>query len=82
MFCFVLTFADNLYIPKKEISAVVISTTLPSNDQHGPQHEKTCLPVFSNNEDTDQPGHPRSLINDFVVQLWKVFCLILLQVKL
>ena len=34
-----------------------------------PRHEKTCLRGFANNEDTDQPAHPCSLVNTFVIHL-------------
>ena len=31
-------------------------------------HEKMCVMSFANNKGTDQPAHPRSLINGFVVR--------------
>ena len=34
----------------------------------GPRREKTCLQGFANNEGADQPAHPRSLINAFVIR--------------
>ena len=33
-----------------------------------PGHEKTCLMSYANNKGADQPAHPRSLINAFVVR--------------
>ena len=35
---------------------------------YGPRREKTCLWGFANNEDADQPAHPRSLISTFVIR--------------
>ena len=34
----------------------------------GPGHAKTCLIPYANNKGADQPAHPRSLINTFVVR--------------
>ena len=34
----------------------------------GPRREKTCLLWFANNKGADQPAHPRSLINAFVIR--------------
>ena len=31
-------------------------------------HEKMCLMSYANNRGADQPAHPRSLINAFVVR--------------
>ena len=36
---------------------------------YGPRREKTCLRGFANNTGTDQPAHPRSLINAFVIRV-------------
>ena len=33
-----------------------------------PGHEKMCLMPYANNKGADQPAHPRSLINAFVVR--------------
>ena len=33
-----------------------------------PGHEKMCLMTYANNKGADQPAHPRSLINAFVVR--------------
>ena len=33
-----------------------------------PGHEKMCLMSYANNKGADQPAHPRSLINAFVVR--------------
>ena len=35
----------------------------------GPQRKKPCLREFVNNEDADQPAHPRSLVSAFVIRL-------------
>ena len=32
-----------------------------------PRHEKTCFMPYANNDDADQPAHPRFLISAFVV---------------
>ena len=32
-----------------------------------PRHDKTCLMLYANNKDVDQPEHPRNLINVFVL---------------
>ena len=37
----------------------------------GPHLEKTCLRMFANNTDSDQPAHPGSLIRAFVVRFLK-----------
>ena len=34
---------------------------------HEAGHEKMCLMSYTNNKGADQPAHPRSLINAFVV---------------
>ena len=44
-------------------------TKLASMFVYEPSHEKTCLTPYANNKDTDQPAHPCSLINVFVVRL-------------
>ena len=36
-----------------------------------PQLEKTCHRGFANNTGADQPAHPRSLINAFVIRILK-----------
>ena len=33
-----------------------------------PRHDKTCLMLYANNKDADQPAHPRSLISVVVVR--------------
>ena len=35
---------------------------------YGPGHAKMCLMAYANNKGADQPAHPRSLINTFVVR--------------
>ena len=43
--------------------------------KYGPRREKTCLRRFANNTGADQPAHPRSLINAFVIRfLESVIC--------
>ena len=32
------------------------------------RHEKTCLIPYANNKGTEQPAHPRSLVNTFLVR--------------
>ena len=36
--------------------------------RNGPQREKPCLWGFANNTGADQPAHPRSLINAYVIR--------------
>ena len=47
------------------------TNSCPSNtaylSENGPHHEKTCF-CHVNNKGTDQPVHPRSLINAFGVR--------------
>ena len=31
-----------------------------------PRCEKTCLRMFANNKDTDQPAHPHRLVSAFI----------------
>ena len=50
-------------------------------DTYGPQHKKTCLRGLGNNTGADQPAHPRSLISAFVICVWKVPSLSMLQTK-
>ena len=38
---------------------------------YGPRREKTCLRWFANNTGADEPAHPRSLISNFVIRLFK-----------
>ena len=33
-----------------------------------PRHKTTCVMPYENNNDADQPGHPRSLISASVVR--------------
>ena len=47
----------------------------------GPPHKKTCLRGFANNKGADQPAHPHRLISAFVIHVWKVSSLNMLQVK-
>ena len=35
---------------------------------YGPQHKKTCHRGFEDTTGADQPAHPRSLINAFVIR--------------
>ena len=41
--------------------------TKQTNSAYGPGHAKMCLMPYANNKGADQPAHPRSLINTFVV---------------
>ena len=38
---------------------------------NGPRHEKTCLRVFAKITGADQPAHPRSPINAFIIRFFK-----------
>ena len=40
----------------------------PRHYRNEPVHEKMCLMSYANNKGADQPAHPRSLINAFVVR--------------
>ena len=45
--------------------------------KYGPRREKTCLQGLANNQGTDQPVHPRSLISAFVIRfLESIICLL------
>ena len=39
-----------------------------NSDLFGPGHAKTCLMSYANNKGADKLGHPRSLIDIFVVR--------------
>ena len=39
---------------------------------NGPRRKKTCLRGFSNNTGADQPAHPLSLINAFVIRFFEI----------
>ena len=39
--------------------------------KYWPGREKTCLQGLANNNGTDQPAHPRSLISAFVIGLFE-----------
>ena len=48
---------------------IVLFETTRHRAFKGPRQEKTCLPGFVNNKDTDQPVYLRSLISTFNIRL-------------
>ena len=60
--------------PASDLGSYIYNTLLFMQAQlevilvYEPQHEKTCFMRYANNQGTDQPAHPCSLMSTFVVR--------------
>ena len=62
-------FHIEFYAKCKNVMKYICATYLDSRKKHfEPPHDKTNKMTFVHSEDSDQPGHPPSLIRVFVVR--------------
>ena len=57
--------------PKQTLTIMTMKQTrrtISILKRYEPGHKKMCLKSYANNKGADQPAHPRSLINAFVVR--------------
>ena len=54
---------------KGQLYTILSNGTKKAPISYGPRLEKTCLPGFVNNKDTDQTARMHSLIRRFVIRL-------------